>query len=305
MPDVITIGEILADFVPEKNYYLLRPGGAVSNVAVNLSRFGVKTGIISKIGKDFLGNFLIEFLKKNKVDVSYVTGIDNHKTGLVFVFLDKKGERDFSFYGAPSADQFLNKNDIKSEYIKSCKILHFGSIGMIGYSSRCATLKAIKIARKNGKIITYDPNVRLNLAEGNINKFRENIKKYFKYADIIKLSKEELKFLFDIEIYELKKKNIFGNKIVFISCGAAGCYVKYRNFLKYIPGYKVKVIDTTGAGDAFMAGILYKILDCDIFADGNYRRNFYKKKFKLKELINIAKFANKAGAKAVMKKGAV
>ncbi len=305
MPDVITIGEILADFVTEKNFYLLKPGGAISNVAVNLSRHNIKTGIISKIGNDFIGDFLINFLKKNKVDVSGIKKTDDYKTGLVFVFLDKKGERDFSFYGAPSADQFLNIKDINKKYIKSCRIFHFGSIGMIGFASRRATLKAIKVAKASGKIISYDPNVRLNLAEGNIGKFKANIKKYFKYADIIKLSKEELKFLFNMQINDLKQKNIFRSKIVFISCGKDGCYVKYKNFLKHIPGYKVKVVDTTGAGDAFMAGVLYKILDLNIFKKGNYRKNFYKKKFREKELIEIAKFANKAGAKAVMKKGAV
>ncbi len=305
MPDVITIGEMLADFVPEKKYYLLRSGGAISNVAVNLSRFNIKTGIISKVGNDFLGDYLINFVKKNKVDVSLVSKTNENKTGLVFVFLDKNGERDFSFYGAPSADQFLDKKDILPEYIKSCKILHFGSIGMIGFKSRQATLKAIKIAKKTGKIISYDPNVRLNLCEGDIERFKINIKKYFKYADIIKLSKEELEFLFNMKITDLAEKNIFGKKLVFISCGKNGCYVKYKNVFRYIPGYKVKVVDTTGAGDAFMAGILYKILKLNIFNKDNYRKNFYNKKFTTDELVEIAKFANKAGAKAVMKKGAV
>ena len=194
MPAVITIGEILADLVPESKFYILMPGGAVSNVAVNLARLKVKTGIISKIGDDFLGKFLLNFLIKNNVDVYCVTKIKKYKTGLVFVFLDKKGERDFSFYGNPSADQFLNVKDIKEEYIKGCELLHFGSISMIGYKSRAATLKAIKIAKKYGKKISYDPNVRINLAENGIKKFRENIKMYFKYADIIKISDFEFEF---------------------------------------------------------------------------------------------------------------
>jgi sugar/nucleoside kinase (ribokinase family) len=295
MPAVITIGEILADLVPEGKFYILMPGGAVSNVAVNLARFKVKTGIISKIGDDFLGKFLLNFLIKNNVDVSCVTKIKKYKTGLVFVFLDKKGERDFSFYGNPSADQFLNVKDIKEEYIKGCELLHFGSISMIGYKSRAATLKAIKIAKKYGKKISYDPNVRINLAENGIKKFKENIKRYFKYADIIKISEDELKFLFNLTVKQLSRRNIFGDKIVFISCGAKGCYVKYNKIFEYVKGYKVKVVDTTGAGDAFMASIIYKILKMKIFEKGINK----------KSLITIARFANKIGAKAVTKKGAV
>ncbi len=299
MVEVITIGEILPDFVPIKKQdickYELRPGGAPSNVAVNLSRWGIKTGIIAKIGDDFAGNFLSGFLKKNKVDIKCVYKTRKHKTGLVFVYLDKKGERDFSFYGTPSADQFLNESEIRESYIKQAKILHFGSISMMNEISKRATLKAIEIARKNNLLISYDPNVRLNLWKGKYKRAKYEIRKYFKYADIIKISDSELRFLFNATPGLKEVRKLFKQKqLVFISAGAKGCYVYYKDFFKYIHGYKVRVIDTTGAGDAFMAGILYGILK-----NGGLR-NITEEK-----LVKIAIFSNKKGAEAVQRKGAV
>lgn len=299
MVKVITIGEVLVDFVPFKkqnnNIYELRPGGAPSNVAVNLSRLGIKTGIISKIGDDFAGNFLIKFLKENNVDVRCVYKTKEHKTGLVFVFLDEKGDRDFSFYGTPSADQFLSDKEIRENYIKQANILHFGSISMMGDFSKNATFKAINIAKKNKLLVSYDPNFRRNLWEGRHAKAKQDIRLYFNYADIIKLSDNELKFLFDIKPEHKRVKSIFRkNQIVFISAGAKGCYVYYKDFFKFIHGFKVKVVDTTGAGDAFMAGVIYGIL-----------KNGGLKNINKEKLIEIAIFANKKGAEIVQKKGAV
>ncbi len=299
MPEIVTLGEILADFVPIKKQkifqYELRPGGAPSNVAVNLSRWGIKSGIISKVGNDFIGDFLLDFLKKNNVDVKCVLKSENHKTGLVFVYLDEKGERDFSFYGEPSADQFLNESEIKENYIKKAKILHFGSISMMKNISKKATLRAIKISKKYKLLVSYDPNVRLNLWEGRHEKARKEIKRYFKYADIIKLSDVELRFLFGcMPALKNLKKFFRPDQVIFVSAGEKGCYVYYRNFFKYVSGYKVKVIDTTGAGDAFMAGVLYGIL-----------KNRGIKNINSHKLIKIAEFANKKGAQTVQIKGAV
>lgn len=299
MHEVITLGEILIDLVPlarqNINVYELRPGGAPSNVAVNLSRLGIKTAIIAKIGDDFAGKFLINFLKKNSIDVRYVRKTSSHKTGLVFVSLDSTGDRDFSFYGAPSADQFLNEKEIKESYISKAKLLHFGSISMMNDVSKKATLKAIKIAKKNKLLVSYDPNIRLNLWKAKYTKAKLEIRSHFKYADIIKISDTELRFLFDLKPNLENVKKIFkATQVIFISAGAKGCYVYYNDFFKYIPGYEVKVVDTTGAGDAFMAGVIYGIL-----------KNGGIKNIKKDTLIKIAIFANKKGAEAVQRKGAV
>jgi len=305
MVEVITIGEILADFVPEPvktaspstglktNAHRLRPGGAPSNVAINLARQGIKSAIIGKLGSDFLGDFLYEFLKKNKVDVSCVTRVKKYRTGLVFVFLGKNGERDFSFYGHPSADTFLSVSDVREDFIKKCSILHFGSISMMAEKSGKATMKAIKLAKKNKKLVSYDPNVRLNLWEGRRAQAKKTIKRYFKYADIIKISDSELKFLFNARAAKSTLDGIFGrDRLVFVSTGPKGCYVKLGRVFKHEKGLKVRAVDTTGAGDAFTAGVLSGII-----------KN--KGKITYNNLVNLAKTANKMGAKAVMRRGAM
>lgn len=294
MPDVITLGEILADFVPEGRGHILRPGGAPSNVAVNLSRGGIKTAIIGRLGSDFIGDYLLRFLKKNKVNTTLVSRDKDAKTGLVFVFLNKYKDRDFSFYGHPSADKMLAKQDVQETAIKKCKILHFGSISMMAKSSAAATLKAVRLAKKHGKLVSFDPNVRLNLWEGRFEQARKKIRSLFKYADIIKISDTELKFLYNAGPKAKTLGKIFGKKLVFVSTGADGCYVYFRGLFKHVPGYKARVVDSTGAGDAFMAGVIRGILKA---GKGIFLSPV--------ELTDIAAYANKQGSLAVQRKGAV
>jgi fructokinase len=315
MSDVVTLGEILVDFVPEGGCYVLRPGpvktaspftgqqgtkyvlrpgGAPSNVAVNLRRWGMSSGIIGKLGADFLGDFMATFLKKNRVDITNITRTSSGKTGLVFVFINKYKDRDFSFYGDPSADKFLAPSEIRESIIKKCKIFHYGSISMMGKTSREAALKAISLAKKHKKIVSYDPNVRLNLWEGKKTRAKKDIRSYFKFADVVKISDAELKFLFNAAPEAGVLGEIFKNKLVFVSAGAKGCYIYYKGFFRHVPGYNVRVVDTTGAGDAFMAGVL-----CGIIKTGKGLG------LTPEELVKIARFANKKGAAAVTRKGAV
>lgn len=291
---VIVLGEILADFVPEGRGHVLRPGGAVSNVAVNLRRLGVKSAIISRLGNDFLGRFLLGFLNYNGVDISGVSTDGGHKTGLVFVFHDKNKERDFSFYGSPSADQFLDPGQVKASAIKKAVILHFGSISMMGRQSARATLKAIRLARRNRLIVTFDPNVRLNLWENRHAQARRQIKGLFKYADVVKLSDKEFKFLFGAAPDFDSLGKVFGPKLVFLTKGAQGCLVKHGPVEITARGKKTRVTDTTGAGDAFMAGVIYGIISR---AKGL--------KLSKKDIEQVAAFSNRLGAKAVSRKGAV
>ena len=294
-PRIITIGEILADFVPEGSCHCLRPGGAPSNVAVNLSRMGVKTGIISCVGSDFLGGFLLDFLRKNNVDISRVKITKKAKTGLVFVFHDKNGERDFSFYGSPSADTMLCPCHVKESYVKNAKILHYGSISMMAEKSRKAAVKAVTIAKKAGLLLSYDPNLRLNLWEGREKAAGFMIKRYFKYADIIKMSESEAEFLFNRKITMKNAGSFFSrSKLVVITAGKKGAYFVYKHHSGLARGIKTKVIDTTGAGDAFTAGLLKGVLESGGLASLDKNG-----------LMMIIDYANRAGAAAVARKGAV
>ncbi len=214
---------------------------------------------------------------------------------MVFVFINEKGENDFSFYGEPSADKLLDKKDVTAASLRGCTILHHGSISFMRPDSAAATRKAIMLAKKAGALISFDPNVRLNLWKEDYEASKKQIVPLFKTADIIKLNEKELKFLFGGDIYQSDLEKIFKpGQLVFITSGAKGCIVKYGSFYGCVPGKKVKAVDTTGAGDAFMAGVLTGIINT-------------KKGLEMSpaQLLEIAVFANKQGADAVLKRGAV
>lgn len=297
MPAVVAIGEALGDLVPDRRgMYELHPGGAVANVAVNLSRWGIGCGLVTRVGSDFVGDFLIEFLRRNGVDVRFVRRKPRARTGLVFVSLDERGERDFTFYGRPSADQFVSTRDVTSAYIRSCRVLHFGSISMMSPSARAATLKAIRIARRLGRTVTYDANVRLNLWERRHGAARRQIRTLYRHADVVKLSVEELRFLFDASAESPRLTRIFApHQIVFITGGQDGCHVRRGSFTTHAPARLVKPVDTTGAGDAFMAGVIHGIVT----------RNRRLDELTVNDLVEIACSANEKGAAAVLRRGAV
>ncbi|HRU39479.1 MAG TPA: carbohydrate kinase [Candidatus Goldiibacteriota bacterium] len=303
MAQVITLGEILADFVPETGKsghcghnlkYILRPGGAPANVAVNLSRLGVKTAVLGRIGSDFIGDYLEDFLRQNRVVTSMISRDSRARTGLVFVFKEKYKGTDFAFYGEPSADKFLSASDVRCGEIKNARLLHFGSISMMAPESSLATEKAVSLAQKYGLMVSFDPNVRLNLWQGRLSKAREEIRKCFAHAGIIKLSAWELKFLFGVAPSRAALGRLFGSKAVFVTESEKGCYAYCSGNIVRVPAYKARVVDTTGAGDAFMAGVIYGII-----------RSGKKKLYSVKGLLEIARFANKMGALAVSRKGAV
>lgn len=297
MPSVIAIGEALGDLVPNQDgMYELHPGGAVANVAVNLSRWGIGCGLVTRVGSDFVGDFLLEFLRRNGVDVRFVRRKPGARTGLVFVSLDERGERDFTFYGRPSADQFVSTRDVTTAYIRSCRVLHYGSISMMSPPSRSATLKAIRIARRLGRIVTYDANVRLNLWERRHGAARRQIRTLYRHADVVKLSVEELRFLFDASAESPRLTRIFApQQVVFITGGQDGCHVRRGSFTTHVPARRVKAVDTTGAGDAFMAGVIHGIVTLGKRFD----------QVTVDDLIGIARFANEKGAAAVVRRGAV
>lgn len=299
MPDIIALGEILIDFISlRKGFplwqapgFLKAAGGAPANVAAGLGKLGVKVGFIGKVGDDPFGLFLRKMLEQCNVDTRYLLISSQYRTTLAFVSLTEEGERDFVFFRHPGADMMLEPNDIEEEYIKGAKILHFGSISLINEPYRSATLKALEIARKNGLLISYDPNLRLPLWESP-DRAKEGINLGLRYAHIVKLSEEELEFLCAKPIPEgceeiLKE----GKKMVAITCGERGCYYCTEEESGYVEGFRVNVVDTTGAGDGFVAGMLYKVLE---LGDDFTRRG--------KE---IFRFANAVGALTCGKRGAI
>ncbi|RXT08049.1 aminoimidazole riboside kinase [Ammoniphilus sp. CFH 90114] len=263
MSGVICLGEALIDFIPLDEHHLIyqkSPGGAPANVAVGISKLGGKAFFLGKLGQDVLGKFLLDTLEAQGVDVSYVSWEEHVRTGIVFVTLDPGGERSFSFYIDPSADRYLGIKDLQSEWFENNHILHFGSISLISEPSRSATVHAIQLAKQNGMLISYDPNLRLSLWK-TPEEAKTTILSTIGQADILKISEEELVFLTGEQSIEngLSSLAQYDIPLIFITMGGEGCVFQFKGQTRRIPAISVSVVDTTGAGDAFVSGILYNI----------------------------------------------
>lgn len=303
MLEVITIGEALIDFTPSgrtaggNEQLECNPGGAPANVAAALSRLGAKSALISKVGKDHFGSLLQGTLLSCGVDVSALSFTDDAKTTLAFVHLDDSGDRSFSFYRQPGADTLLRLEDIPLDRIGNCRALHFGSLSMTDEPARSATRAAVVKAQEAGALLSFDPNIRFSLWESK-EEAKQNFLWGMKHADILKISEEELCFITgitDVDQGSLLLQQQFGIALIVVTLAEQGCYYRLAAHEGYVPGFQVNTIDTTGAGDAFLGCLLYKILECDISLN----------KLEKQQIISMLTFANAGGAIVTTRKGAL
>ena len=202
MRRVAAIGELLIDFVPQQKGCALREvthfervaGGAPANVVTAVSRLGGSGVMISQVGEDAFGEHIIDVLRNNGVDTHYVYKTKRANTGLAFVSLDATGNREFSFFRNPSADLFLSPEQIVPEMMTDCGILHFCSVDLVDWPVREAHRRAIELAQQAGMIVSFDPNVRLPLWDSPA-ACREAIRAFLPFANIVKLSDDELEFV--------------------------------------------------------------------------------------------------------------
>ncbi|MHA1932269.1 MAG: carbohydrate kinase family protein, partial [Promethearchaeota archaeon] len=234
-------------------------GGAPANFAVGVKHLGLSSGMITKVGDDFFGRFLIKTLKDKEVDISQIKITNEYKTALAFVGLDENKSPSFSFYRSPCADIMLNEEEIDEDYIKSAQLLMCGTVSMADEPARSAIFKAIKYAKKYGLQVACDPNLREDL--WHFKDPREHLFKVLKNTDIFLPSISEAELITG-EKGEKALENILelGPSIVGVTRGADGSTILTKNEKFSAPSYKVKVVDTTGAGDAWAAGIVTGLL---------------------------------------------
>ncbi|CAL0315980.1 unnamed protein product [Lupinus luteus] len=302
---VVSFGELLIDFVPtvtgisliEAPAFKKAPGGAPANVAVAISRLGGSSAFVGKVGADEFGYMLADILKQNNVDTSGMRFDSNARTALAFVTLRADGEREFLFFRNPSADMLLHESELDKNLIKQAKILHYGSISLIDEPCRSAHLAALRIAKDSGCILSYDPNLRLALWPS-AESAREGIMSIWDQADVIKINEDEITFLtggddpYDDNVV-LKKLFHPNLKLLIVTEGSEGCRYYTKDFRGRVAGVKVKPVDTTGAGDAFVGGFIYSIAS---------DQNVLKNEKRLREALH---FANVCGAITVTDRGAI
>ncbi|HEY8363157.1 MAG TPA: carbohydrate kinase [Tissierellaceae bacterium] len=302
MFDVVALGELLIDFTwsgysSAGNVLFERnPGGAPANVLVAVSKLGGKGAFIGKVGNDIFGYFLKGVLERYNINTVGLKFSNEANTTLAFVYLDELGERSFSFYRNPGADMMLRPEDLELELLDNTKIFHFGSLSLTDEPARDATLKALEYAKSKRITVSYDPNWRPALWKSDMIA-REKMSLGLEYADVLKVSKEEMEFLTGYSDLEVGSKSLFdrGAKLVVITLGAKGCYYRHVSGTGHVSTYDVKVVDTTGAGDAFWGAVLYCISRLEYSLD----------KLNSHDIEKIMDFANAAGALCVSRKGAI
>jgi sugar/nucleoside kinase (ribokinase family) len=266
--DLVAIGEILIDFTPAgfdragAARFRQNTGGGPVNVACALARLGRSAAFVGKAGDDGFGRFCRDTLIGRKVDISGLVLSDRHNTTLAFVHLSPEGERSFSFYRKNTADVSLSACELDAALIGDARILHFGGVSLTDEPTRSATLAAVSMAKKAGALVTFDPNLRLNLW-GSAAEARRVTLDAFAHADAVKLSDDEGEFFFGSGSHERAIRTVmerFGAKLVFVTCGARGAATVADGRLIACGAYDVKTVDTTGAGDCFMSGVLYNML---------------------------------------------
>jgi fructokinase len=293
---VVCFGELLIDFVAQQHgvsvgeafSFQKAPGGAPANVAVAVSRLGHESVFLGQVGDDPFGHFLADVLEAEGVGVGGLRFSAQARTALAFVSLTAEGERSFVFYRHPSADMLMRPEDVAVDMIAGRKIFHYGSITMIGEPSRSATLAAVKAAQDAGLMISYDPNLRMSLWP-DAESARAGMLAGLEHAQIVKISDDELEFLTGgRDVTPLWRPQM---QLIAVTRGAKGAAAYTRGGQVDSPGFSVRSLDTTGAGDGFVAGLLVGILE----AGADY----------VNRLASILRFANAVGALATTQYGAI
>jgi fructokinase len=302
MADVICLGELWIDFVPtvtgagliDAPAFVKAPGGAPGNVAVGLARLGVSSAFMGKVGDDPFGHFLADTLAEAGVDIGPLRFSTEARTALAFVSLRADGEREFMFYRHPSADMLFAPQEVDVAAIDHAKLLHFGSISLIGEPSRGATLHAVDTARAAGCLVSYDPNLRLPLWP-DATAARAGMLLGLKKAHVVKLSDDESEFLTGLRDLDAARQALWHDelKLMVITRGRAGCVYFTRAFSGMVESFPVEAVDTTGAGDGFVAGLLQGLLADPATVQDEVR------------LRKLCRFANAVGALATTARGAI
>lgn len=299
--DVTALGELLIDFTMNgeseqgNGMFEACPGGAPCNVLAMLNKLGRKTAFMGKVGSDQFGRLLKETIEDAGIETKALLLDEDVRTTLAFVHTFPDGDREFSFYRNPGADMMLRAEEVDEELIRQSKIFHFGTLSMTDEPVRSATKKALETAKESGCLITFDPNLREPLWKS-LDDAKEAMEYGFQYCDMLKISDNEIQFISGKEDYDegiryLQEK--YNTPLIFLTMGKDGSRAYFGDIRVEQPGYTVKAIETTGAGDTFCGCAINGLLTYGM--DGLTEET----------LGAILKHANAAAALITLKKGAI
>ncbi len=300
--DVTALGELLIDFtengLSEQGNPLLEanPGGAPCNVLAMLTKLGKKTTFIGKVGKDQFGAQLKNGLEEAGIDTQNLIMDDEVHTTLAFVHTFEDGDRDFSFYRNPGADMMLKKEEVPMDVIAASRIFHFGTLSSTHPGVREATRSALDHAKKNGLLISFDPNLREPLWDS-LEDARREISYGLGFCDILKISDNEMEFMTGTTDYTAGVKKLqesYSIPLILVTLGKDGSRAYYKDqMVEAAPFLQDNTIETTGAGDTFCASILNYVLEHGL------------ENLNSEQLTEMLTFANAAASLITTRKGAL
>lgn len=305
--DITALGELLVDMVEDRiseqgnMTFEACPGGAPCNMLAMASKAGLRTAFIGKVGEDFLGQMLADTVRNAGINTEGLIYDPDVKTTLAFVHKKADGDRDFSFYRNPGADMQLGPSEVKADLIRDSRVFHFGTLSMTSETVRNATMLAVEIAKDEDVMISFDPNLRPPLWES-MEEARKQMLWGMENCDILKLSDDEAAFITGTEDMSKAMERVTdltAARVIFLTLGKNGSMGWQREWndaqAEYCKAVQVdRVVDATGAGDAFFGTALAHIL--------NHYENLNISHEEMREILDDA---NKAAARITQVKGAL
>ncbi|MCD6463539.1 MAG: carbohydrate kinase [Thermotogae bacterium] len=306
MKSVLCAGEVLWDFQSRSCYeglgkssiFVKNPGGSPANVAVGLSKLGAEVTFLGKVGKDTFGVALVETLQRFGVDTSRMILANNMKTTLAFVAINEEGKPEYEFYRENAADTYLTIEEVKNLQVQDYSLFHTGSLALTRDPTASTLMKLYTRFHDEHILTSLDPNIRQGSWDDE-NRYITRLKTLCRMVDILKLNEADLYYITGEKEFEValeKLADMRKEKITFITLGEKGSLVMKNHQIKQIEGFKVRVVDTTGCGDAYMAAVLARL---------HGRSILELRELRIDELEEIALFASAAASIAATRLGAM
>ena len=300
--DILTLGELLIDFTHNgvssqgNGLFEANPGGAVCNVLAMMNKLGHSAAYMGKVGDDIFGHLLKKTLEEVSINTECMLMDKDARTTLAFVANDETGDRSFSFYRNPGADMMFTADEVDEETIAASRMFHFGTLSMTHDGVREATKKALDIAKKNGVMISFDPNLRESLWDS-LDTAKEQFAYGMQYCDVLKISDNEIQWFTGKEDYEEGVKALqdtYHIPLIFLSLGRDGSRAYYKDMKVSVPAFvQENTIETTGAGDTFFGSALHFVLEKGL------------ENLSVDDLKEMLTFANAAASIITTRKGAL
>jgi fructokinase len=302
--DLVCLGELLLDMFPaetgknlvEVSAFHPKPGGAPANVAVAAARLGAESAFIGKVGDEAFGRYLAEILQNEGVNVRGMRFDPVARTGLAFIAMPDVNTQEFVFYRNPSADMLLTPDELDREILAGSKALHFGSLSLTQEPSRGAALEAVRLAQEAGALISFDVNYRSALWD-NPGAAREAVLPVIPRVDLLKVNEIELELLSGRRSPPEACPRLLelGPSMVVVTLGPEGSYFQTVDGGEFIEPFRVETVDATGCGDAFIAGLLARLVHDEAWSE----------QLGLEQMSGHMRYANAAGALTALKLGVI